>query len=91
VDHRDQLSHNRLAQSPHILACAVTFRSAGDEPADAGLSPLKVPRLGILGVFRLLVPNTYFWFAADPPHTWIRYEGPENRRGTPEITIEPAG
>jgi hypothetical protein len=50
-----------------------------------------VPRLGILGVFRLLVPNTYFWFAADPPHTWIRYEGPENRRGTPEITIEPAG
>jgi hypothetical protein len=72
----------------------VTLEVRGRETLDSADGPVEsykvevVPSLGLLGLFRFLVPNTYFWFAADPPHTWIRYEGPENGRGTPEITIE---
>jgi hypothetical protein len=48
------------------------------------------PHLGLLSVFRFLLPEAYFWFAVEPPHDWLRYEGPEAGRGTPAITMEAA-
>jgi hypothetical protein len=47
-----------------------------------------VPSLGVLKLFGFMVPNAYFWFTVDPPHYWVRYEGPENGRGTPQVVME---
>jgi hypothetical protein len=47
-----------------------------------------VPHLGALNLFRPFFPKTFFWFAAAPPHFWVRYEGPENGPGTPVIVME---
>jgi uncharacterized protein DUF3108 len=47
-----------------------------------------VPALGVLKLFGFLVPNAYFWFTVDAPHYWVRYEGPENGRGTPQVVME---
>jgi Protein of unknown function (DUF3108) len=47
-----------------------------------------VPHVGILSLFRFLLPHAYFWFEVDAPHEWVRYQGPENGRGTPTITME---
>jgi len=46
------------------------------------------PGLGVLSVFRFLVPKAYFWFTVASPHYWVRYEGPENGVGTPQIVME---
>jgi uncharacterized protein DUF3108 len=47
-----------------------------------------VPGLGVLKLFGFLIPNAYFWFTVDAPHYWVRYEGPENGRGTPQVVME---
>jgi hypothetical protein len=47
-----------------------------------------VPKLGVLNVVRPFLPKTYFWFSAAAPHFWVRYQGFENGRGTPEIVME---
>src|SRR5262249_36077191 len=49
-----------------------------------------VPELGFLNLFRSLAPKTFFWFTAAPPHSWVRFEGPENGPGTPEVIMEQA-
>jgi hypothetical protein len=46
------------------------------------------PGLGVLKLFGFLIPNAYFWFTVEPPHYWVRYEGPENGRGTPQVVME---
>lgn len=45
------------------------------------------PKLGFLSVFKFLVPETRFWFALEPPHSWVRYVGPERGRGSPSVDI----
>lgn len=47
-----------------------------------------VPHLGVLDILRPFYPNVFFWFTVEPPHRWVRYEGPENGRGTPEVIME---
>jgi hypothetical protein len=47
-----------------------------------------VPGLGGLSLFRFLVPKAYFWFTVKAPHYWVRYEGPENGRSTPNVVLE---
>jgi hypothetical protein len=47
-----------------------------------------VPELGALNLFRGFLPKAYFWFAASPPHFWVKYEGPENGPGTPRIVMD---
>jgi hypothetical protein len=47
-----------------------------------------VPHLGVLNLLRFAFPRTYFWFSAQPGHEWIRYEGPEAGRGTPEVIMQ---
>ena len=46
------------------------------------------PGLGVLNLFGFLVPKAYFWFTVDSPHYWVRYEGPENGRGTPQVVMD---
>jgi Protein of unknown function (DUF3108) len=45
-----------------------------------------VPKAGAL--IRFLFPKVYFWFSVDPQHTWVRYAGPENGPGTPNVIME---
>lgn len=47
-----------------------------------------IPNLGILGIFKVFFPKTYFWFAVDPPHRWVKYEGLENTIGSPHVVME---
>ncbi|MBI3989881.1 MAG: DUF3108 domain-containing protein [candidate division NC10 bacterium] len=47
-----------------------------------------VPNLGLLSVFRVFVPKTYFWFTVAPPHFWVRYQGLESGLGTPHVVME---
>ncbi len=47
-----------------------------------------VPGLGVLNLFRFAIPKAYFWFTVEPPHYWVRYEGLENGRGTPQVVLE---
>ena len=47
-----------------------------------------VPKLGALNVFKVFFPKTYFWFTIAPPHKWVRYEGFENGRDSPEVVME---
>lgn len=46
-----------------------------------------VPHLGLLELFRVFVPRTYFWLTAGPPHSWVRYEGLEAGLGTPRVVL----
>jgi Protein of unknown function (DUF3108) len=47
-----------------------------------------VPQLGLLNALRPFLPRAYFWFSVEVPHFWVRYEGPENGQGTPQIVME---
>lgn len=47
-----------------------------------------IPKLGIIGVFKVLFPKTYFWFTVDAPHKWVRYQGLENGIDTPEVIMQ---
>ena len=47
-----------------------------------------VPKLGVLNAFKVFFPKTYFWFTAAPPHSWVKYQGFENGRDTPEVVME---
>ena len=47
-----------------------------------------VPGFGVFNLFRFAIPKAYFWLTVNAPHFWVRYEGPENGRGTPEVVME---
>lgn len=47
-----------------------------------------VVNLGLLGLLRVFIPKTYFWFTVDPPHFWVRYEGLESGLGSPYVVME---
>jgi len=47
-----------------------------------------VPKLGLLGILKVFIPKTYFWFTAAPPHRWVRYEDLEYGLGTPEVIMD---
>ncbi len=47
-----------------------------------------VPNLGLLSMFRVFVPKTYFWFTVAPPHFWVRYQGLESGLKTPHVVME---
>jgi len=48
----------------------------------------KVEIIFHLGLLKIFVPKMYFWYTVDKPHTWIRYEGLESGRGTPQVIME---
>ncbi|MBI3333686.1 MAG: hypothetical protein HYZ93_06320 [Candidatus Omnitrophica bacterium] len=49
------------------------------------------PRLGpleLLPLKSMLVPKVTLWCASDPPHFWVRYQGPVGGPGSPAALIE---
>jgi hypothetical protein len=47
-----------------------------------------IPDLGVLGIFGVFVPKTYFWYKVNEPHEFVRYEGLESGLNTPYIVME---
>lgn len=47
-----------------------------------------VPKLGALNLFKVFFPKTYFWFTVASPHRWVRYEGFESGRDSPEVVMQ---
>ena len=42
----------------------------------------------LVGPLKAFAPRMYLWCSADPPHRWVRYQGPVGGPGTPEAVIE---
>lgn len=72
----------------------VEFKQRGIEKIDTPGGEVEcykvelVPKLGVLNVFKVFFPKTYLWFTVAPPHRWVRYEGLENGRGSPEVIMQ---
>lgn len=81
-----------LSNEPRLYS--VNFEMRGQErvktPAGefAAYKVQMVPQLGVLNVVRSFFSKAFFWFTVKPPHFWVRYEGPENGPGTPDIIME---
>jgi len=81
-----------LSNEPNLYR--VTMKTRGKERVKTPAGEFEcykvelVPDVGILNVFRGFYPKTFFWFTVAPPHRWVRYEGPENGRGTPVVVME---
>jgi len=81
-----------LSNEPRLYS--VTFEARGKERVKTPAGEFEayklemVPHVGLLNVFRSFFPKAFFWFSVAPPHFWVRYEGPENGPGTPEIVME---
>ncbi|MFQ5928891.1 MAG: DUF3108 domain-containing protein [Acidobacteriota bacterium] len=83
------LTVHLLTNAPELYK--VTFKIEGREkvktPAgDFDCYKVKMDiDLGFLDLFKVLVPDTYFWFTVAPPHFWVRYEGLESGPGSPKV------
>jgi hypothetical protein len=86
------VSGHLLSNEPKLYE--VTIEDRGTEMLKTESGPVNcyklelVPHLGLLNVFKVFYPKSYFWFRAAAPHAWVRYQGLENGPGTPEIVIE---
>jgi hypothetical protein len=47
-----------------------------------------IPKLGVIGVLKVFFSKTYFWFTVAPPHRWVKYQGYENGRSSPEVVMK---
>lgn len=80
-----------LSNEPQIYN--VEFKERGIEKIQTDKGEVEcykveiVPKLGVLNVFKVLFPKTYFWFTVEAPHKWVRYEGLENGIDTPAIIM----
>lgn len=86
------LSAHFLTNEPQLYEIRIEMRGTESVKTPAGVFECYkleiVPQLGILNVGRVFLPKTYFWFSVAAPHFWVRYEGPENGPGTPQIVME---
>ena len=81
-----------VTNEPQLYEVKIEMRGKEQVKTSAGVFECfkieLVPQLGVLEVLRPFVPKTYFWFSVAPPHFWVRYQGTENGRGTPQIVME---
>ena len=81
-----------LSNEPRVYS--ISFENRGKEHVRTPAGEFDcyklemVPHLGVLSVVRHFYSKAFFWFTVAPPHFWVRYEGPENGPGTPEIVME---
>jgi len=81
-----------LSNEPKLYS--VTFEGRGKERVRTPAGEFEcykiemVPHLGVLNFARRFFPKVFFWFTVAPPHSWVRYEGPENGPGTPEVVMQ---
>jgi hypothetical protein len=84
-----------LSNEPKLYEITLEFRGLESCRTSRGTEACYkielVPHLGILSLFRFTLPKTFFWFSTQPTREWIRYDGLEAGRGTPEIVMEAVG
>jgi hypothetical protein len=91
-DRLESFPAHLLSNEPKVYS--VTFQMRGKEhvkePAGEfdAYKVQMVPQLGVLNMVRSFLPKAFFWFTVAEPHFWVRYEGPENGPGTPDIVME---
>jgi len=69
----------------------VTAKCLRKEKIIAAGKEVECYKVGIIfhiGLWKVFVPKTHFWYTVDKPHSWIRYEGLESGRGTPQVIME---
>jgi hypothetical protein len=92
LDHWRPLTVHFLTGEPRIYEMKVEMRGKERVKTTAGEFECyrieMLPSLGVLNVLHAFVPKAQFWFSASEPHFWVRYEGPENGRGSPQVVME---
>jgi Protein of unknown function (DUF3108) len=92
LERSQQFAAHLLSNEPRLYD--VTFETRGKEMVKTPAGEFEcykvqlVPHVGILNVFRSFYSKAFFWFTVAAPHVWVRYEGPENGPGTPDIVME---
>ena len=85
-------SAHLLTNAPTLYAVTLEPRGRGRVKTPAGefecYKVELVPHLGLLNLFQVFAPKSYFWFTVAPPHVWVRYQGPESGLGTPQVIME---
>jgi len=87
----DSIKAGFLSNEPELYN--VEFKRKGIEKVATSQGEIDcyklelIPKLGVLGVFKVFFPKTYFWFTVTPPHSWVKYVGYENGRNSPEVVI----
>jgi hypothetical protein len=90
-DHWQPATVHFLSNDPHLYEMKVELRGKERIKTPAGEFECYrlelVPDLGMLNLARGFLPKAQFWFSTSQPHFWVRYEGPESGRGSPEIVM----
>ena len=87
-----ELEAHIVTNEPDVYS--VSFEWRGEETIKTPAGEFEcykvemVPHLGLLNVVRPFLQKTYFWFTVAAPHNWVRYEGPENGPGSPNVVME---
>jgi len=91
-DHWRSQSMHLFSNEPRLYEMKIEMRGKERVKTPAGEFECYkielIPQLGALNLFRSFLPKAYFWFTVAPPHFWVRYEGPENGGGTPQIVMD---
>ena len=88
----EDVEANFLTNEPELYK--VEFKQRGIETLETPEGEIDcykvelVPKLGLLGIFKIFFPKTYFWFTVAPPHRWVKYQGYENGRNSPEVVMD---
>jgi hypothetical protein len=89
---RREFSTHLLSNEPRLYD--VSFENRGRERVRVPAGEFECYRievdahLGALNIVKPFLAKTTFWMTVEPPHFWVRYQGYENGRGTPEIVME---
>lgn len=82
-----------LTESPEIYSVRAEYRGVEEVKTPAGIFSCHklqlVPDLGILTFLgKWVAPDLYIWFAVEPPHLWVKYQGLEGDLKTPTVISE---
>jgi hypothetical protein len=88
-----ELDFEMLTDKPTTYSITATYEGEETVTVPAGTFVCHkvrlAPDLGILTfIGKIIAPDLYFWFTAQPPHFWVKFEGPDGERGAPDIVSE---
>ena len=91
-EQKDKIKINLLTHEPALYPADIEYR--GKEKIKVMGREIECYKLemlfdvGLLNIFRVFIPKFYFWYAVDPPHYFMRYEGLEDGLNTPYVVID---
>jgi hypothetical protein len=72
------------------MTARIVGREAVTTPAGTfDCHKIELSPTGLVGqAAKLLLPRTYVWHSATPPHVWVKYRGLDGGPGAPEVVME---